>query len=63
MAGRLYLVDERGAVIDEFGPQYANLDLPIVDGFGTTGDRQDGTNANATPTRLVRRRRRAWSWR
>lgn len=30
----LYLVDERGAAIDAYGPQYANLDLPIVDGFG-----------------------------
>ncbi len=33
--GRLYLVDERGAAIDDYGPQYANLDLPIVDGFGS----------------------------
>lgn len=30
----LYLVDERG-VIDEFGPTYADLDLPIVDGLST----------------------------
>jgi cell division protein FtsQ len=29
----LYLVDERGVVIDTFGPQYADLDLPIVDGL------------------------------
>jgi hypothetical protein len=29
----LYLVDERGVVIDAFGPQYADLDLPIVDGL------------------------------
>jgi hypothetical protein len=26
-------VDERGVVIDTFGPQYADLDLPIVDGL------------------------------
>lgn len=32
--GHLYLVDERGAAIDDYGPQYASLDLPIVDGFG-----------------------------
>ena len=31
--GRLYLVDERGAVIDEYGPHTPNLDLPIIDGL------------------------------
>jgi cell division protein FtsQ len=36
----LYLVDERGDVIDEFGPNYADLDLPIIDGLaaGSAGD-------------------------
>lgn len=28
----LYLLDRTGAVIDEFGPQYAEFDLPIIDG-------------------------------
>ena len=32
--GRLFLVDERGSVIDEFGPQYTEFDLPIIDGLG-----------------------------
>jgi cell division protein FtsQ len=31
--GRLYLVDEQGVVIDQYGPRYANFDLPIVDGL------------------------------
>ena len=31
--GSLYLVDDRGAVIDEYGPNYADLDLPIIDGL------------------------------
>jgi cell division septal protein FtsQ len=31
--GRLYLVDEQGMVIDQYGPRYANFDLPIVDGL------------------------------
>ena len=31
--GDLYLVDEQGLVIDEFGPNYAQFDLPIVDGL------------------------------
>ena len=29
----LYLIDGRGMVIDEFGPQHASLDLPVVDGL------------------------------
>jgi cell division protein FtsQ len=29
----LYLIDRGGTVIDEFGPQYAEFDLPIVDGL------------------------------
>lgn len=29
----LYLVDATGRVIDEFGPNYAQFDLPIVDGL------------------------------
>ena len=33
MNGGLYLIDERGVVIDEYGPQYADVDLPIVDGL------------------------------
>ena len=34
--GDLYLVDEQGLVIDEFGPNYAQFDLPIVDGLADT---------------------------
>lgn len=33
MGSNLYLIDERGTVIDEFGPQYAEFDLPILDGL------------------------------
>ena len=29
----LYLIDRRGTIIDEFGPRYAEFDLPIVDGL------------------------------
>lgn len=29
----LYLVDRRGAIIDEFGPKYSDFDLPIIDGL------------------------------
>jgi cell division protein FtsQ len=33
LRGQLYLVDRRGTIIDEFGPRYADFDLPIVDGL------------------------------
>jgi cell division septal protein FtsQ len=31
----LFLMDATGALLDEFGPQYAEFDLPIVDGLAT----------------------------
>jgi len=33
LGSALYLVDPHGTLIDEFGPQYAEFDLPIVDGL------------------------------
>lgn len=30
---RLYLVDDAGVIIDEYGPRYREFDLPIVDGL------------------------------
>jgi len=33
MGNTLYLIDPRGTLIDEFGPQYAEFDLPIIDGL------------------------------
>jgi cell division septal protein FtsQ len=33
LGGVAYLVDARGVVIDEFGPNYADLDLPLIDGL------------------------------
>lgn len=32
VSGRLYLLDREGVLIDEFGPKYAQFDLPIIDG-------------------------------
>ncbi len=31
--GEMYLVDARGVIVDQFGPQYADFDLPIIDGL------------------------------
>lgn len=33
LGSALYLIDPGGTVIDEFGPQYAEFDLPIIDGL------------------------------
>jgi cell division protein FtsQ len=40
--GDMYLVDDHGTLIDRYGPQYADLDLPIIDGLGAGGDEADG---------------------
>ncbi len=40
LGGGLYLIDERGTIIDEFGPNYAEFDLPIIDGLASAP--QDG---------------------
>lgn len=29
----LYLIDARGIIVDEYGPAYADIDLPIIDGL------------------------------
>ena len=34
----MYLVDERGVIIDQYGPHYADLDLPIIDGLSASPD-------------------------
>lgn len=41
LAGGLYLIDSHGVVIDEYGPAYADIDLPIIRGLTdpTHGDR------------------------
>jgi len=36
----LYLIDGEGVIVDEYGPAYADIDLPIIDGLGTSP--QDG---------------------
>jgi cell division septal protein FtsQ len=53
-AGRLFLVDEHGATIDTYGPQYRSLDLPIVDGFGSSKGTASADEARgALAARLV----------
>lgn len=52
MHGDMYLVDDTGAVIDQYGPEYADLDLPIVDGL--PGGAADGA-ANGARAELAGR--------
>jgi cell division protein FtsQ len=37
LEGEVYLIDWRGGLIDLFGPNYASLDLPLVDGLDAHG--------------------------
>ena len=49
----MYLVDERGILIDQYGPQYSDLDLPMIDGLATPSS--DGTPADAARAELAAR--------
>jgi cell division protein FtsQ len=46
LGSEMYLVDEHGVVIDQYGPQYADLDLPIIDGLAV-GAGENGTTDEA----------------
>lgn len=51
----LFLVDANGVVVDEYGPAYADIDLPIVDGLAAkkgAGDEVDEARA-ALAARLL----------
>ncbi|MGB7217202.1 MAG: FtsQ-type POTRA domain-containing protein [Vicinamibacterales bacterium] len=32
----MYVIDDRGVIIDQYGPPYADLDLPIIDGLAAS---------------------------
>jgi cell division protein FtsQ len=48
----LYLVDQRATVIDEYGPNYAELDLPLIDGLASAGS-HDGLLIDESRARLA----------
>jgi cell division protein FtsQ len=52
--GETYLVDERGAAIDQYGPQYADLDLPIIDGLAALSD-DEGSATDVARAELAAR--------
>jgi cell division protein FtsQ len=51
--GLLYLVDDAGTPIDEYGPNYADLDLPIIDGLSSAPGDADPDAARALLARRV----------
>ena len=52
--GSLYLVDDEGLVIDDYSPNYAQLDLPIVDGL-TDGSPKQGPSIEPARAALASR--------
>ena len=54
LGSNLYLIDDEGLVIDEYGPNYAQLDLPIVDGL-TSGPPTSGPTIDPTRAYLAAR--------
>ena len=53
--GALYLVDDEGAVIDKYGPLYADFDLPIIDGLSIASSDTQGGAVDGTRTELAAR--------
>lgn len=51
--GELFLIDDRGGVIDQYGPRYAEFDLPIIDGLSPAAS--PGATANARRVWLASR--------
>ncbi len=52
IGSRLYLVDGTGQVIDEYGPRFADLDLPVIDGLSGSSR---GTDADTRRAALAAR--------
>jgi cell division protein FtsQ len=58
IAGGLYLLDQQGGIIDEYGPHHADYDLPIIDGLAPArrsagGERLVDEGRAALASRLI----------
>jgi cell division protein FtsQ len=53
--GETYLVDDRGVIIDQYGPQYADLDLPLIDGLSAAPGNAGGTMTDEARADLAAR--------
>jgi cell division septal protein FtsQ len=58
LGDQLFLVDRTGTIIDEFGPGYASLDLPVIDGLAA-GPRGGATLVDPVRAGLASRLLRA----
>ena len=54
LKSEMYLVDDTGIVIDQYGPQYADLDLPIIDGL-SVGPGRNGSETDQARAELAAR--------
>ena len=50
----LYLIDAKGVIVDEYGPAYADIDLPIIDGL-SSAPRDGGTLIDAARAEFAAR--------
>jgi len=50
----VYLIDAKGVIIDEYGPSYADIDLPIIDGLATS-PREGGSIVDVTRAEFAAR--------
>jgi cell division protein FtsQ len=50
----LYLIDDRGGIIDQYGPNYAEFDLPVIDGLAAS-PRDNGLLIDETRAALAAR--------
>lgn len=53
--GSMYLVDEHGVVIAEYGPEHAAFDLPIIDGLSIRSTDESGAMADERRAELAAR--------
>lgn len=36
LGSTMYLIDHKGMIVDEYGPAYVDIDLPVIDGLGAS---------------------------
>lgn len=55
LGGELYLIDQSGRIIDQFGPHHADLDLPLIDGLAAGGSPGEGVAVDEVRAALASR--------
>lgn len=53
LGSALYLIDRHGAIVDEYGPAYADIDLPVIDGLALASP--EGGTIDTTRAELAAR--------